>query len=186
MQNWSVPLPNHGQSMAGPSPHTTESTRPAEKAWCKTRRHGAPLQVHVFIVCYEDLSFSHSRNHASRMVFYPCILLLQCVLTRKRCHALSSLGVLAILLIILVLLVLLLLLLVLLLVLLVLLAKHMLASPAMQMAQVDEGRDYILFMQLIQQHFWVMFESTLRTWTLTQVSQHFELVWSKSNCIGCW
>jgi hypothetical protein len=41
-------------------------------------------------------------------------------------------------------------------------------------------------MQLIKQHFRVIVESTLRTWTPTQVSQHFELVWNKSNCIGCW
>ena len=69
--------------MAGPSPHTTESTHPAEKAWRKTRRHGAPLQLHVFLVFYNDFSLSHSRNHAFCMVFYPCMLLLQCVLTRK-------------------------------------------------------------------------------------------------------
>jgi hypothetical protein len=57
------------------------------------RRHGAPLQLHVFLVFYNDFLFSHSRHHAFCMVFYPCILLLQCVLTRKTCHALSSLGV---------------------------------------------------------------------------------------------
>jgi hypothetical protein len=29
--------------------------------------------------------------------------------------------------------------------------------------------------------FWVIFESTLRTWTPTQVSQNFELVWNRSD-----
>jgi hypothetical protein len=93
MQNRSVPLPSHGQIMAGQSPHSTESTCPAEKAWHHTIRHGAPLQLHVFDVSYNDFSLSPSQNRAFRMVFFPCILLLQCVLTRKTCHALSSLGV---------------------------------------------------------------------------------------------
>jgi hypothetical protein len=93
MQNCRVLLPDHGLIMAGPSPHTTESTHPAEEAWRNKIRHGAPLQLHIFFVFCNDFSFSHSRNHAFCMVFYPCMLLLQCVLTRKTCHALSSLGV---------------------------------------------------------------------------------------------
>jgi hypothetical protein len=77
--------------MAGPSPHSTESTCPAEQAWRHTTRHGAPLQLHVFLVCYNDFSFSPSQNHVFCMVFCPHVLF-QCILTRKTCHALPSLG----------------------------------------------------------------------------------------------
>jgi hypothetical protein len=90
MQNWSVPLPGHGQIVAGPSPHNTESTHPAEKAWHKTIRHGAPLRLHVFFVFYNDSLLAPSQNHAFCMVFYPHTFLLQCILT---CVALSSSGV---------------------------------------------------------------------------------------------
>jgi hypothetical protein len=82
--------------MAGPSPRSIESiesTLPAKKAWRRTIRHGAPLQLHAFLELYNDFSLSPFRNHALCTVFYPCTLLLQCVLTRKTCHALSSLGV---------------------------------------------------------------------------------------------
>jgi hypothetical protein len=69
--------------MAGLSPHNTESTI----------RHGAPLQLHVFIASYNDVSFSSSRNHAFCVVFCPRVLLVQCILTRETYHALSTLGV---------------------------------------------------------------------------------------------
>jgi hypothetical protein len=56
-------------------------------------KHGAPLQPHVVVISDKDLSFSPFQNHVCCMVFYPCMLLLQCVLTCKTCHASSSLGV---------------------------------------------------------------------------------------------
>jgi hypothetical protein len=74
-------------------PHSAESTCPAEKAWRHMIRHGAPLQLHIFLAIYNEFSLSPSQNHAFCVVFYPRILLLQCVLTRKTCHGLSSLGV---------------------------------------------------------------------------------------------
>jgi Ca2+/H+ antiporter len=65
-------------------------------------RHGAPLQLHVFFVVYNELSFAHSKNYALRMVFYPCILLVRCFLTHKTWHASSSWGVLVLVVLVLV------------------------------------------------------------------------------------
>jgi hypothetical protein len=59
MQRWSVPLPIHGQNMAGPSPHCTESTCPAKKAWRYLERQGGPLQLHVYLVFDNDISCLH-------------------------------------------------------------------------------------------------------------------------------
>jgi hypothetical protein len=89
--------------MAGPSPHNTKSTCPTEKAWRHTIRHGAPLQLNVLLVFYNDFWFSPSRKHAVCIVFYPCVLFLQRVLTRKTSDDLSSLGVLLVIVILLVL-----------------------------------------------------------------------------------
>ena len=80
--------PNHGGTIPAHYRIYTSSREGMaqnEKAW-------RTLELHVFNVFYNDCLFSHSRNHAFCMVFYPCILLLQRVLTRKTCHASSSLG----------------------------------------------------------------------------------------------
>jgi hypothetical protein len=46
----------HAQTMAGPSPHNTKSLCPAKKAWRHLIRHGAPLQLQVFLVFYNGFS----------------------------------------------------------------------------------------------------------------------------------
>jgi hypothetical protein len=57
-----------------------------DKAW-------RTLATARFLLIDNDLSLSPSQNHVFCMIFCPHVLLLQCVLTCKTCHALSSLGV---------------------------------------------------------------------------------------------
>jgi hypothetical protein len=85
MQNETVPLPSHGQIMAGPSPHNTESTCQVEKAWRHTIRHGAPLHLHVFLAVYNDFSFSPSQNHAFCIVSCPRVFILQRIVFYNDC-----------------------------------------------------------------------------------------------------
>jgi hypothetical protein len=95
--------PKSWQIMTRPSPQSTESTRPTEKAWCHTIRHGAPLQLLVFLVCYNAFSLALSESYVLHGFLSPA-LLLQCISTGKTCHALSSSGVLLLLLLLLLLL----------------------------------------------------------------------------------
>jgi hypothetical protein len=86
--------PNHGGTIPAQYRIYTESGCPTEKAWYHMVRHGTPLELHVFLLFYNDFSCSPTQTHVFCMVSYPCELLSQCMLTRKTCHALSSLGVL--------------------------------------------------------------------------------------------
>jgi hypothetical protein len=69
---FSANSPSHGQITAGPPPHNTEYKCPAKKKWCYLVRHGAPLQLHVFLELYNDFWLLHalrSQNHGVCMGF---------------------------------------------------------------------------------------------------------------------
>jgi hypothetical protein len=54
---------------------------------------GRTLATARFPIGHNDSLSSPSQNHAFCWIFYPCILLLQRILTHKTCHALSSSGI---------------------------------------------------------------------------------------------
>jgi hypothetical protein len=79
--------PDHG----GTIPAQSTIYMSSHKVWHHLVRRGAPLQLHVFLICHNDSLFLHPRNHGFCMVLCPCISLLQCILTCKTCQALSAL-----------------------------------------------------------------------------------------------
>jgi hypothetical protein len=89
-----VPLPNHGENVAGPSPDNTESTCSAIKAWHYLIRHGRDTLATAGVPCILQCFLAVTCFCALRILvngLSPCVLLLQRVLTRKTWQALTPL-----------------------------------------------------------------------------------------------
>jgi hypothetical protein len=57
------PWPDHGGTIPAQYRIYAKSSCPTEKAWRKSMRHGAPLQLHVFLVFCKDFLFSPCQYH---------------------------------------------------------------------------------------------------------------------------